>query len=122
MAKLTRNQKISYAMRAVWRVGNRICFDNKLPVPRFRVRSLEKEMAQALWQDTEKFGQIISVDPDAVKSGRYLVRLILHEMIHQLQWQQKSERTKREHHGRFFQSHCVRIKMLTGYDVFWPRG
>jgi predicted SprT family Zn-dependent metalloprotease len=118
----TRDQKISRAMRTAWRIGNRVCFDNKLPRPAFRVdkKLLKRDTAQALWH-VENGKQIIKVDPSAVKNARYLIRLMLHEMVHQFQWQQKSERTRYEQHGRFFQRHCKRIKILTGYDVFWPR-
>ena len=110
-------------MQIAWRKANALCFDGKLPRPAFRVDEnlLERNSAQAQWHEISG-KQKISVDPAAVKNARYLVRLMLHEMIHQLQWQQKSERTRHEHHGRFFQAHCRRIKILTGYDVFWPRG
>ena len=119
----TRNQKISRAMRKAWKEGNRLCFDGKLPRPTFYVDKnlLKKNTAQALWQSIGG-KQKISIDPAAIKNARYLIRLMLHEMIHQLQWQQKSERTKHEQHGRFFQAHCLRIQKLTGYNVFWPRG
>jgi hypothetical protein len=120
MATKTRNQKISRAMRLAWNKANEICFDGKLPRPAFRVRDLAKVNALALWE--EKNGkEIISVDPIAVKNGRFLLRLMMHEMIHQLQWQQKSERTKREQHGRFFRRHADRIEAITGFHVYWVK-
>jgi SprT-like family len=120
---ITRNQKISRAMRAIWREANAKFFDGALPRPHFRVRSLDHLDARALWESNHKnLGETISVDPDAFRSGAGLIRLMLHEMIHQLQWQQKSPRTQAEHHGRFFQRHCLRIRKLTGYNVFLPQG
>lgn len=114
----TKNQKISRAMQIAWRKGNALCFDGKLPRPAFRVESLTAENANALWH--EKNGkEIISIDPSAVKNAHFLIRLMLHEMIHQLQWQQKSERTKQEQHGRFFRRHAERIEKLTGLHVYW---
>ena len=116
----TRNQKISRAMQIAWRKANTLCFNGELPRPAFRVRILSHVNALALWE--EKNGkEIISVDPIAVKNPTFLIRLVLHEMIHQLQWQQKSERTKREQHGRFFRRHADRIEAKTGLHVYWVR-
>ena len=116
----TKNQKISKAMQIAWHKANALCFNGKLPRPAFRVKTLEKEEALALWHMVgEK--QIITVDPDAVKNPIFLIRLMLHEMIHQLQWQQKSERTKREQHGRFFRRHADRIEAQTGLHVYWVK-
>jgi len=107
-------------MRTAWRKANALCFNGKLPRPAFRVRDLSKEDANALWE--EKNGkEIISIDPVAVKNGHCLIRLMLHEMIHQLQFQQKSERTKKEQHGRFFRRHAERIELITGYYVYWVK-
>jgi hypothetical protein len=118
MAKATKNQKISRAMQIAWREANRLCFNGKLPRPAFRVESLIAENANALWHmKGEK--QFISVDPSAIKNATFLIRLMLHEMIHQLQWQQKSNRTKNEQHGRFFRRHAERIEKITGLQIFW---
>jgi hypothetical protein len=120
MATKTRNQRISLAMRLAWKKANAICFDNKLPRPMFRVRDLSSVNAIALWE--EKNGrEIISIDPSAVKNPTFLIRLVLHEMIHQLQWQQKSIRTIKEQHGRFFRHHADRIEAQTGLHVYWVR-
>jgi hypothetical protein len=120
MATKTRNQKISIAMRLAWRKANALCFNGELPRPMFRVCNLDKHNALALWE--EKNGkEIISVDPAAVKNPTFLIRLVLHEMVHQLQYKQKSERTKREQHGRFFRHHADRIESQTGLHIFWVK-
>jgi len=107
-------------MQIAWHKANAICFDGKLPRPAFRVCDLAEYDALALWH--EKNGkEIISIDPLAIKNPTFLIRLVLHEMIHQLQWQQKSERTKREQHGRFFRRHADRIEKQTGLHVYWVK-
>jgi len=107
-------------MRLAWKKANALCFDGKLPRPAFCVKTLEKENANGLWHMVN--GQeIITIDPTAIKKADCLIRLMLHEMIHQLQWQQKSERTKNEQHGRFFRRHADRIKKITGFYVYWVK-
>jgi len=118
MANATRNQKISRAMRLAWREANIICFDGKLSRPAFRVRDLSKNTSQALWEAAwNGTRETLSIDPKYCTSATKVICLILHEMIHQLQYLQKSDRTKKEHHGRFFLRHVARIKNITGWNV-----
>jgi hypothetical protein len=91
----------------IWELANIRFFESQLPKPRFFfVHKRAKDFA-GYWDLCKDGKHRITVN---LAIGDSDVReLIIHEMIHQFQFIQKSERTKREHHGRFFQRHHKRI-------------
>lgn len=97
-------------MREIWREENVRCFDGALPSPILHVMHSKKlDWAGLQWLDTKTGKHHIAINTFFVTSKKMLRPVFVHEMIHQLQLLQKSERTKREHHGRFFVRHAFRI-------------
>jgi hypothetical protein len=91
----------------VWELANISLFGSRLPKPRFYFVNRPKLDAAGSWDLCKDGRERITVN---LAFGDSDVReLIIHEMIHQFQYAQKSERTKREQHGRFFQRHHKRI-------------
>jgi hypothetical protein len=93
--------------REIWAKENARVFDGKLPRPIFVIKKMDDYMG--LWDVTKSGKHRIAIDPRECSTKKSLHPVMLHEMIHQLQWMQKSPRTQSEHHGRFFQRHVLRI-------------
>ena len=108
----THNTKALRAyVTGIWELANIRFFNSELPKPRFffvkkLVGKAEAEFA-GYWALCADGRHRITINLAYGDSD--LRELIVHEMIHQLQAMQKSERTKREQHGRFFQRHHMRI-------------
>lgn len=91
----------------IWELANIHFFGSELPKPRFFfVKKHAKDYA-GYWDMCKDGKHRITINLAFGDSD--LRELIVHEMIHQLQAIQKSERTQREQHGRFFQRHHKRI-------------
>ena len=97
-------------MRQIWRAENARCFGSRLPCPVLHAFGNKKlDWAGLMWLDTVTGKHHIAINTSLVKSKTQLYPVFVHEMIHQLQLLQKSNRTRKEHHGRFFIRHALRI-------------
>ena len=91
----------------IWELANISLFDSRLPKPRFFFVNRPMVDAAGYWDICKDGSHRITVN--LAFGDSELRELIIHEMIHQFQFIQKSKRTKREQHGRFFQRHHIRI-------------
>jgi hypothetical protein len=105
-------------MREIWASENARVFNNELPKPVFVVKHMSAEAG--LWNTTKSGKHRITIDNRFCKTKKLVHRVMLHEMIHQLQDLQKSPRTIAEHHGRFFQGHMFRILAEISILPYWP--
>jgi hypothetical protein len=112
---------VASKMREIWAQENVRMFKGILPRPLFYVKRMPD--ATGLWF-LSKNGQgskhTITIDNHRIRTMRQLQRVMVHEMIHQLQSLQKSVRTQQEMHGRFFRSHCIRILATFSLECYSP--
>jgi hypothetical protein len=94
-------------IQGIWELANIRFFESRLPKPRFYFTTMPDSDFAGYWDICKDGKHRITINLACPDSD--LRELILHEMIHQLQAIQKSKRTQREQHGRFFQRHHIRI-------------
>lgn len=96
-------------MREIWREENDRYFYGKLPYPRMYLAKLGDDWF-GYCEICDDFHKIVLHFDGKFRWTKAMIREILvHEMIHQYQAIQKSARTRKEIHGRFFQYHHIRI-------------
>jgi hypothetical protein len=94
-------------INGIWELANITLFGSRLPKPRFYFENKPNADFAGHFMTCKDGKHRITVNLAFGDSD--LRELIVHEMIHQFQMIQKSERTQREQHGRFFQRHHIRI-------------
>jgi hypothetical protein len=96
----------------IWAYLNVNHFGGQLPKPRFyytgKLGTYAKDFAGLQWTGP-KGRHCMAIDPNSVETRVQALTVVAHEMIHQLQLLQCSERTQREHHSRFFLRHAARL-------------
>jgi len=115
---LTR-QQYSALCRAIWRVCNGKYFSGRLlRCPYFRIA--DTLICGAYHKNTKGCRDIIVINRSAECNADFshLIATVVHEMIHQEQWQHSSPYINREHHGRFFRRRAAEIVNAgLGFDV-----
>ena len=115
-----REQNLRKWVPGIWEYLNINFFGGVLPRPRFRytrfVIGVKPDFAGLQWI-TPAGTHMMALDPNSITTRTQALSVVAHEMIHQLQLLQKSERTRREHHGRFFLRHAARLN-AAGVPVF----
>lgn len=115
---LTRQQYAALC-RAIWRVCNGKYFSGRLlRCPYFRIVDTLPHGAYHQPTDSARDRIVINRGAECNANFSHLIATIVHEMIHQEQWQHTSIYIRREHHGRFFRRRAAEIENLgLGFDV-----
>jgi hypothetical protein len=98
----------------MWYRENERLFASRLVRPSLQIHNLEAQGFSGLWfyDHANKNRETIQLCPNHGHTKKWLHIVLVHEMIHQFQAIQKSQRTIDEQHGRFFQQHICRIIRL----------
>lgn len=96
-------------MREAYAELNREYWHNRLPKCRFYVMDLTADNWYGFHTLQKDSIHRITLDTKNNWSRVKIYNVMAHEMIHAAQCLAKSERTKKEIHGRFFQYHHIRI-------------
>lgn len=109
----------------MWRIFNRDYFSGKLlRCPYFKL--FEDENFQG-WHCNNLFAARTTISLNRkhfTNNTKTLCEILLHEMVHQEQWEHGNKRIKKEIHGAFFYRRAAEIKEQTGYNIvsmFAPR-
>lgn len=106
------NRTKSQFIISMWYKENARLFGSQLVRPSLRIKALASEGEfRGLWyrDPANGYRETLLFDPALLKTKTQLHVTLVHEMIHQLQALQKSQRTIDEQHGRFFKRHAYRI-------------
>lgn len=96
-------------LKAIWLEENDRTFYGRLTMPRFYLANLNQYGWYGYHEVGDNFEKIVLHYGGFRWTTAKIREILIHEMIHQLQAQAKSKRTRNEQHGRFFQYHHIRI-------------
>jgi len=113
------NAQYNALCRVIWRETNAKYFGSRLlRCPYFRIVDNIPFGGYHVPTHAKRDLIVINRAAPAAQDLDSLISLVIHEMIHQEQWQHPSKYIKAEHHGRFFRRRAAEIVNAGfGYDV-----